>query len=103
MRIHRLIRMWWLAAGIGILASAAPVQAFYWYGWPGSKLPPDRTIITPPHKDRPGNPPDRPPVNPPPDTTPPGSPTPEPGTAVTALIGLAALAIRRVRRRNRND
>jgi MYXO-CTERM domain-containing protein len=96
MRRSRLTRLCWVAATVGVLSSASTAHAFYWYGWPGSKLPPVRTIIPPPHDKHPGNPPDRPPVNPPPDTTPPGSPTPEPATALTALIGLGALAARRV-------
>src|SRR5215211_393146 len=99
MRTRRLSRLCWVAAVAGLLSSAEPVGAFYWYGWPGSKLPPDRTVITPPHEDKPGNPPDRPPVNPPPDETPPNNPTPEPGTALAALIGLGAIAVRRAWRR----
>jgi hypothetical protein len=101
MRIRRLTRFCWISAVTALLSTAEPAHAFYWYGWPGSKLPPDRTVITPPHKDRPGNPPDRPPVNPPPDTTPPGNPTPEPGTALAALIGLGVLTAKRVWQRKR--
>src|SRR5262245_12424757 len=101
-RIRRLIWFAGVAAVVAILASAEPAEAFYWYGWPGSKLPPDRTVVTPPHKDKPGTPPDRPPVTPPdqPPITPPGSPVPEPGTGLVALLGLGALvATRRWRRR----
>ena len=99
MRRRRLARMCWIAAVAGLLSTAGPARAFYWYGWPGSKLPPDRTVITPPHQDKPGNPPDRPPVTPPPDTTPPGTSTPEPSTALAALIGLGALTARRAWRK----
>ena len=101
MRIRRLSRLSWIAAIAGLLSSAEPARAFYWYGWPGSKLPPDRTVITPPHKDKPGNPPDRPPVNPPPDTPPPNNPTPEPATGLAALIALGAMAARQVMRRKK--
>ena len=81
MRKRRLSRLCWISALAGLLLTAEPASAFYWYGWPGSQIPPGRTVIPPPHENSPGNPPDRPPVNPPPDTTPPGSPTPEPSTA----------------------
>jgi MYXO-CTERM domain-containing protein len=93
-----------VAAVVALLTSAEPVSAFYWYGWPGSKLPPDRTVVTPPHKDKPGNPPERPPVNPPeqPPVIPPGSPVPEPATALAALAGLGALAATRAWRRRKS-
>jgi MYXO-CTERM domain-containing protein len=97
--MRRLSRMCWIAAVVGLLWIAKPAPAFYWYGWPGSKLPPDRTVITPPHDDKPGNPPDRPPVNPPPNDTPPPNPIPEPATALAALIGLGVLGARRAWRR----
>ena len=95
MRRIRLL-MCCFAAAAGLLALAGPAQAFYWYGWPGSQLPPDRTVITPPNDDKPGNPPIRPPVNPPPDNQPPNTPTPEPATAVVALLGLGIFAARRI-------
>jgi hypothetical protein len=88
--------MCWFAAAAGLVSVAGPAQAFYWYGWPGSKLPPDQTVITPPNDDKPGNPPDRPPVNPPPNEPPPNNPVPEPGTAVIALIGIGSIAARRL-------
>jgi MYXO-CTERM domain-containing protein len=100
MRSYRLA-MCGFAAAAGLLSFAGPVQGFYWYGWPGSKLPPDRTVITPPNDDRPGNPPDRPPVNPPPEQPPPNNPTPEPATAVVALAGLGAIAVRRLLRQRK--
>src|SRR5262245_65973722 len=95
-RIRRLIWFGGVAAVVALLATAEPALAFYWYGWPGSKLPPDRTVVTPPNKDKPGNPPDRPPVTPPPDTEqPPPNPTPEPASGLAALLGLGALAAAR--------
>src|SRR5688500_18916915 len=94
-------RFCWFAAAAGLLAASGPAQAFYWYGWPGSKLPPDRTVITPPNDDKPGNPPDRPPVKPPTTPPPPNNPIPEPGTAVVALAGLGAIAARRIFRRRK--
>lgn len=102
MRIRRMI--WWnLLAAVAVLASAGPADAFYWYGWPGSQIPPPRTVITPPNKDHPGSPPDVPPVGPPSTTPPdtPPSPTPEPATAFAALAGLSALAAARVWRRRK--
>ena len=97
----RLTRWCWAATLAATVSSPGAASAFYWYGWPGSKLPPDRTVITPPHQEKPGNPPDRPPVNPPPEQPPPNNPTPEPGTALAALIGLGAVAARRAWRRSR--
>jgi MYXO-CTERM domain-containing protein len=95
------LQMCCIAAAAGLLVLAGPAQAFYWYGWPGSQLPPDRPVITPPNDDKPGNPPDRPPVNPPPEEPPPNNPTPEPGTAVVALVGLGAIAARRLMRQGK--
>jgi hypothetical protein len=86
-----------MVAVTAVLASAAPAQAFYWYGWPGSGLPPPRTIVGGPHT--PGTP-EFPPVGPPvvPPVVPPGSSVPEPGTGLAWLIGLGVLAARRARR-----
>jgi len=105
MRTNGLTRWMWAAALALVAMCAAPVGAFYWYGWPGGP-PPERTV-TPPdqHKDR--NPPDRPPVNPPPHIPPggppgtPNSPTPEPTTALAALAGLSVLAAARALRRKK--
>lgn len=101
MQIRRILWFGWVAAVSMILFLAEPANAFYWYGWPGSRLPPDRTVVTPPNKDKPGNPPDRPPVNPPeqPPVTPPGSSVPEPATSLAAVIGLGTLAAARALRR----
>lgn len=99
MRTRRLFLMVLIIAVTALLVTAEPARAFYWYGWPGSKLPPDRTVVTPPHKDKPGNPPDRPPVNPPPETEEPPTPTPEPASGLAALLGLGALAATRALRR----
>src|SRR5262245_18512471 len=103
MRIRRVIRVSWIVAVAALLGSPRPAHAFYWYGCPGSKPPPDRTVVTPPHTDEPGNPPDRPPVSPPdtPPVTPPGSPVPDPATGLAALAGLGAMAAARVWRRRR--
>jgi hypothetical protein len=103
MRIRSIIWCGGLLAIAALLMSAEPARAFYWYGWPGSKLPPDRTVVTPPHKDKPGNPPERPPVNPPnnPPVIPPGTPVPEPATALAALTGLGAMAALRAWRRRK--
>jgi len=104
MRIRRVV--WWnLVAAMVVLVSAGPAGAFYWYGWPGSQIPPPRTIVTPPHKNHPGTPPEVPPVGPPIETPPggPPSPTPEPATALAALAGLGALAAARAWRRGRES
>lgn len=80
---------------VGSGAWAAPAGAFYWYG------PPDKSIITPPGKHGPGDPPNghhhKPPVTPP-VVVPPES-VPEPATLVGTLLGLGTLAGMRVWRR----
>jgi MYXO-CTERM domain-containing protein len=104
----------WAIALAAIAISSAPVQAFYWYGWPGSGLPPDRTIVGPPGG-KSGSGPKVPvglPVvvtTPPPGqgTEPPGGgsgphSTPEPATGIVALIGLGALAAARAYRRGKS-
>jgi len=98
MRTRAVICWAWVAAVL-VLASAGPAQAFYWYGWPGSRLPPPKTIVGPPHTQQP--PPEWPPVGPPPvvpPIVPPGGAVPEPATALVALAGLGALAAARARR-----
>ena len=78
-----------------IIISSAQAQAFYWYGWPGSGVPPDRVIVGPPGSS--GSPPRVPVGNPVVVTTPPpgggsggteptgGSTTPEPATGLAAI------------------
>ncbi|HVL15734.1 MAG TPA: PEP-CTERM sorting domain-containing protein [Gemmata sp.] len=79
-----------LVAMLGVVTFAAPADAFYWYGWPGGPKPP-KTVTPPPEEP--------PPEEPPPKEPPPTTVTPEPGTAMAALIGLGALAAwRRTRR-----
>jgi hypothetical protein len=104
MRRRGVIRWAWAAAVAAVLASAGPAPAFYWYGWPGSRVPPRKTIVGPPGapENPPVFPPLMPPVNSPPELppTPPG-PVPEPGTALAALAGLGALAAARMWRGRR--
>jgi MYXO-CTERM domain-containing protein len=87
----------WLSAVVAVLLLTGPAQAFYWYGWPGSRVPPRKTIVGPPDKHAPENPPEVP-VNPPvvPPVVPPTEPVPEPATALAALAGLGALAAARL-------
>jgi MYXO-CTERM domain-containing protein len=108
-------RLWGLAAVAGVLTTAGQATAFYWNGWPGSKVPPPRTLIQPKDTGKPGNPPqgsdipggpipelppgglppgghpEIPPLNPPP---PPES-IPEPASGLLGLLGLAAAAAAR--------
>jgi hypothetical protein len=99
--------IWWgSVAAVGmVLAFAEPAQAFYWAGWPGSKIPPERTVIGPQHKDTPGNPPERVPVGPASTASPipPGQQVPEPASALAAIIGFGALAALRAVRRGKRD
>jgi MYXO-CTERM domain-containing protein len=93
-----------------LLAACGPAGAFYWHGWPGSRVTAVPTLIPPPsHTTPPGTPtpptpvpvpPDGPPVTPPtpPIVPPPVGPpnqTPEPSTGLIALAGLGAIAARR--------
>jgi MYXO-CTERM domain-containing protein len=104
------------AAVAVVLVAGGPARAFYWYGWPGSRLTVQQTLITPPHQETPGNPPvvvvtpppgtghtPPPPVGPPvPIDQPPVGPThtPEPSTALLGALGLGALAtVRRWRKK----
>src|SRR5262245_36934735 len=99
-------RMWAVIAVT--LAVCAPASAFYWYDWPGSRIPPVPSIL-PPDQGLPGNPPIpprhtepmAPPIktdNPPPIKTqnpPPVGPpeqTPEPATGLIGLLALGAVA-----------
>ncbi len=97
---------WAVAAALG---AAAPAQAFYWDGWPGSSLPRPRSLT--PTGDIPKIPPfptanpSFPPSGEPPGPTPGGPPevpnpehVPEPASAIAALAGLGVLAARRLRR-----
>ena len=113
-------RVWAVrAAGVAAatLGVGGPAHAFYWYDWPGSRIRVQQTLITPPHRDAPGSPPQPvsplpppgtgrvppPPIGPPvPIDKPPvgPNPTPEPSTGLIGLIGLGALtAVRRWRRK----
>jgi hypothetical protein len=105
----------WAIALAAIAVSSAHVQAFYWYGWPGSGVQPDRTIVGPPGG-KSGSGPTVPvglPVvvtTPPPGqgTEPPGGgtephTTPEPATGLVAIIGLGALAAARSLRRRKSE
>lgn len=94
-------RMW--GAVVVLLAASGPARAFYWYDWPGSRVPREPTLLstqeplppdTPRERQTP-TPPDGPPV--PVDKPPVGPPehTPEPSTGLIGLIGLGALAARK--------
>lgn len=109
------------AAVLGVLGTGADARAFYFKGWPGAKLTPERTVISPKDQGKPGNPPPSNPFPPPGGEHPPGEPggpdapgnnqpppgpgpgpgsVPEPATGAIGLIGLAALgAARRFRRK----
>ncbi|AWM41411.1 hypothetical protein C1280_33365 [Gemmata obscuriglobus] len=86
-----------------LLAGSAPAQAFYWYDWPGSRVPREPTLLNPtslltpdtPREPTIPNPPSGPPV--PVDKPPIGPPehTPEPSTGLIGLIGLGAVAARK--------
>jgi hypothetical protein len=97
MRRNRSIRGKWFAglvAMIAVVTCAAPVDAFYWYGWPGGPKPPK--TVTPPGEEPPGE--ENPPEEPPPTTA-----TPEPATALAAIIGLGAVAASRAFRKRRQE
>ncbi|HEV3440467.1 MAG TPA: PEP-CTERM sorting domain-containing protein [Gemmata sp.] len=100
--MRKLCAIWlsWAVAFAAILISSAPAQAFYWYGWPGSGIPPERTIVGPPGGVT-GVPPRIPVGLPVVVTTPPpsGQTTPEPGTGLAALVGIGVLAVARALRR----
>lgn len=95
----------WGAVAV-LLVAGGSAHAFYWYDWPGSQIPKEPTLVTPPslvspnipdQPRQPGTP--TPPVGPPvPVDKPPIGPpehTPEPATGVIGLIGLGALAARK--------
>jgi MYXO-CTERM domain-containing protein len=88
---------WRAGAAVGVLLLACdPASAFYWHGWPGSHVTPPTTIV-PPTVPPVGPPVVVPPVVPPaPPVVPPPSPTPEPATALLGVVGLGALAARRI-------
>jgi hypothetical protein len=94
-------------AAVGaLLLACSPARAFYWHGWPGSRVTPVPTLIPPPSQTTPGTP-----TPPPPEQVPPGGPpggppvgpppvgppnqTPEPATGLIALAGLGAVAVRK--------
>src|SRR5262245_34506048 len=99
-------RKWraWVAVGV-LLIACEPAHAFYWQGWPGSRIHIEPTLVGPSPLPQPGNPDtpdteippiptgpsipvDRPPIGPP-------TQTPEPATGLLGLLGLGALAARR--------
>ncbi|MFM8272318.1 MAG: PEP-CTERM sorting domain-containing protein [Gemmata sp.] len=85
----------WAAVAV-LLAAATEARAFYWYGWPGSQLRVQETLVTPPGPAATVIPqPIGPPV--PIDNLPLGPPehTPEPATGLLALFGVGAVAARR--------
>src|SRR5947208_2537715 len=47
---------WAVAAVLAVLATAGPARAFYWRGWPGSRVA-NPTLIQPRDQGKPGNPP----------------------------------------------
>ena len=95
-----------LVAAAAVALSAGPAAAFYWRGWPGSRVVETPTLIPVPTDNR-GNPTPNPFPFPPTENTyvPPEGPpapnsVPEPATGLAGLLGLGALAVaRRVRRR----
>jgi hypothetical protein len=89
-----------------LLASAGPAPAFYWKGWPGSLLPPDRVLVPPGDSVIPGSPPlpGANPILPPGGEIPPPEPggpvppsenVPEPATALLGLLGIGGIAATR--------
>lgn len=97
-----MTRHFLLAAVAGVVGIAASLpttaQAFYFPGWPGSGIPPPKSL-TPPGSNNPPSsrtPPKRPPEKPPEE---PPKETPEPASAIAGLIGLAMIGLRTVRRR----
>ncbi|MBM3980260.1 MAG: PEP-CTERM sorting domain-containing protein [Planctomycetes bacterium] len=92
-------RTWrvWAALAV-VLIVAGPARAFYWHGWPGSQLRVEPTLIGPPVPLAPVPLPEPTIFNPVPPLGPP-APTPEPATAVLGVLGIGALAVRRLRRR----
>jgi MYXO-CTERM domain-containing protein len=110
--MQAVCRNWRVCGAVAVvLMAAGPARAFYWQGWPGSKVPLNHSLVLPPGAG--SNPPSgdgpapvSPPVPPagpplPVDKSPLGPPdhTPEPATGVLGLLGLGALAVRRWRSR----
>jgi hypothetical protein len=102
-----------LGVAVGVLLIVvSDARAFYWFEWPGSRIPREPSLIEPPHHNQPGNPPrphepletggpvpptinppvpvDRTPVNPP-------EPIPEPASGLLAIAGLTALLAQKCR------
>jgi hypothetical protein len=84
----------WLYAIAAVVAAPQCATAFYWCEWPGSRVPRERTVLSPGQQHIPGNPPPHVPIGPPVVNPPVGPPNsvPEPGTALAALLGLGAMA-----------
>lgn len=93
-----------------VLGTTGSAQAFYWKGWPGSRVAPDQTLLPRPDVrqperlpgpgDTPFTPPelDTPPLPPDDFLPPPGTPpehVPEPGSGIVAVVGLGVVAVRR--------
>ena len=97
----------WVIAIAAIIGSSERAQAFYWYGWPGSGVQPDRTLVGPPGPPRiPTGLPVVVTTPPPSQSQPPGGShsTPEPATGLVAIVGLGVLAgVRSLRKGNRGE
>jgi MYXO-CTERM domain-containing protein len=97
----------WVVAVTAVVLTAVPAQAFYWRGWPGSRVIVAPTLIPTNDEGNPGNPPQPFPYpgtenNYPPPVGPPGPENvPEPGTGLAGLLGLGAVAVARWVRRKR--
>jgi hypothetical protein len=113
----RRYRLGWAIAAAAVFSTAGPASAFYWKGWPGANIPPDRNLVEPPGSFTPTPPtanptyppggPETPPPTPgnklpppePGNKLPPPENVPEPATGVIGLIGLAAVAARWAQRK----
>lgn len=91
-------RMW--GAVVVLLVATTEARAFYWFGWPGSQLRVEETLLPPPGPTgRMPNPPIGPPVTVAKPPIGPPEQTPEPATGLLGLIGLGALAVRKWRKK----